>query len=226
MAKHTITINFDKFTAAIANSPRSKLGKRGIKGGLEVDLSKIPDEVKTSLLLDAVRNYLQVGLKTVDQDSATTEQCQAAMRARLAILESGALSGPGQPRKAPTRDPVVANAKLAIKKAIQERSPEKLDGKVLTKMVSELFKLHAKWTKDGRPDDVKGIAGMKMIDNALAQAKAALDAQQAMAESLGGLAERASKLSAEAKAKREVAATEGDEAVEAPAKPRVKTKSR
>lgn len=218
MATHTITVKYDKFTAAIANSNRSKLGKRGITGGIEVDLTKIPDEIKTNLLLDAVRNYLQVGLKAVDQDSATREQCVDAMKARLALLESGAVSAPGSARKAPTRDPVVAAAKASIKAAIQGRSEEKIDGKVLTKMVSDLFKLHTMWVKAGRNQDIKGVAGMKMIDGALEQAKAALEAQRAMSESLAGLAAKANQLSREAAEKKAAteAAGEAGEAVEAP----------
>lgn len=224
MAKHTITVNFDKFTAAIANSARSKLGKRGIKGGVEIDLTKIPDEVKTDLLLDAIRNYAQVGLKSVNQDTATTEECQAAMQARVELLYSGAVSAPGQARKAPTRDPVIAAAKLSIKRAISERSEEKLDAKVLTKTVSEIFKNHAKWVKAGRPDDVKGVNGLKMVDNAIEQARAALEAQRQMADSMAGLAATVQKLSAEAKARKAAEAVVEPEA-EAP-KPKAKGKAR
>lgn len=227
MAKHTITVNYDKFTVAIANSARSKLGKRGIKGGVEVDLTKIPDSVKTDLLIDAIRNYAQVGLKSIDQDNATTEQCQAAMNARLELLYSGAVSAPGQARKAPTRDPVMAAAKAEIKKAMQARSEEKLDGKVLTKMVSELFKTHAKWVKDGRSEDVKGLAGLKMIDGAIEQAKAAIAAQNAMAESLAGLTAKAAELTKKAQAAKAAKDAGEDAEVEAEApKPKAKGKAR
>ncbi len=227
MAKHTITVNFDKFTAQIVNSKRSTLGKRGITGGVEVDFSKIPDEIKTNLLIDAVRNYLQVGLKSINQETATTEDCQAAMRARLSLLESGAVSAPGSARKAPTRDPVVAAAKLSIKKAIQDRTEEKLDGKVLTKMVSELFKTYNVWVKAGKPTEgQKGLQGLKMIEAALEQAKAAIEAQAKMSESLAGLADKASKLSQAAKAAKEAAEGAEAEAEAAPAPTKPKGKAR
>lgn len=225
MAKHTFTIDFDKFTAQIVNSKRSTLGKRGITGGVEVDFSKIPDNVKTNLLIDAVRNYLQVGLKTIDQENATTEDCQKAMRARLSLLESGAVSAPGQTRKAPTRDPIKAAAKMSVRKAIADRTEEKLDARVLTSTVNDLFKMHDAWVKAGSDPAAKAAKAATLVANALAAAKVAHDAQQEMSESLAGLAEKAAKLSAEAIAKREAAAAEaGEEAEVAPTKPTGKKK--
>lgn len=228
MAKHTITVNFDKFTAQIVNSKRSTLGKRGISGGVEVDFSKIPDQVLTNLLIDAVRNHMQVGLKSINQETATVEDCQAAMKARLALLETGAVSAPGSARKAPTRDPVVAAAKLSIKKAIQDRTEEKLDGKVLTKMVSELFKTYNVWVKAGKPTEgQKGLQGLKMIEAALEQAKVALEAQRQMSESLAGLTEKATKLSQAAKAAKEAAeANEAEAEAPKPAKAKGKPAAR
>jgi len=217
MAKHTITIDYDKFTAQIVNSKRSTLGKRGITGGVEVDFSKIPDQIVTNLLIDAVRNYMQVGLKTINQETATVEDCQAAMRARLALLESGAVTAPGQGRKAPTRDPVKAAAKLSVRKALQGRTEEKLDAKVLTTTVNDLFKLHAAWVKEGSAADHPRAKAAMMVENALKAAQAAHDAQREMDESLAPLAAKAAKLSAEAKAKREAEATEAGEEAEATA---------
>lgn len=226
MAKLQVELNYDRYTAPIVNSKRSALGKREIKGGLEIDFSTIPAGVLTNLLIDAVTAYVQVGLKTLDQETATTEDCQAAMKARLSLLQSGATSAPGQARKAPTRDPIVAAAKAQIKQAIQARSEEKILAAVLTKMVNDLFKLHKAWEKAGSDPAAKEAKAAQMVINALAAAKAAHDQRGAMSDSLAGLAAKAAKLSAEAKAKKAAAEAEETEAsVEAPApKPKAKAK--
>jgi hypothetical protein len=227
MAKLQIEIDHGVFTAAIVNSNRSKLGKRGIKGGVKVDVSKIPSNVLTALLFDAIRDHMQVGLKTIDQETATTEDCQKAMQARLDLLVSGAVAGPGAARKAPTRDPVKAAAKMLVKKAIQDRTEEKLDGKVLTKLVGDLFKLHDSWVKDGSPtetdDDKKRAKAATLVANALKTAREQQDAANAMSDALAGLASKASQLSAKAREAKEAAAEAGEEAEAPKSKAKAKT---
>lgn len=222
MPQLQITVEQDKFTAAITKSKRSALGKRGISGGVLVDVSKIPANVVTALLFQAIETHMQTGLKALNAETATQAECQAAMKARVELLYSGSLTAAGG-RKAPTRDPIKAAAKLSVKTAIQERSDEKLDGKTLTKMVSDLFKLHDQWVKDGSKADSKYAKPAALVAAALKAAKEAHDAQQDMNESLAQLAETAKKKSAEAKAAKAAAAAEagegGAEAEDAEARP-------
>lgn len=218
MPKLQIEIDQDSFTAAIVNSPRSALGKKGIKGGVNVKIADIPSNVLTTLLFQAIQAHMQVGLKTLDPETATTETCQEAMKARLALLVSGTATGTTT-RKAPTRDPIKAAAKAMVKKAIQERTDEKLDGKVLTKMVSELFKLHDTWVKGDRKDE-KLAKTAQLVENALKSAREAHESQAAMNDTLAKLSARAAKASQEAKAAKEAAANaEAGEAEEAETKP-------
>lgn len=214
MAKNTTVEVYSQFTAQIVNSNRSKLGKRGITGGVLVDVTKIPASVINVLLIDAIQAHLQVGLKTIDQDSATTEQCQEAMKARLELLYNGKTSGPGATRKAPTRDVVTAEAKKIIKKSFQDQSEEKLDARTLTTIVNDMFKMAKEWEKAGSDPNAKAAGVAKIVNNAIATAKAAQEEAKQLAETLAPLAARAAQLSAEAKAKREAEAAEAAETME------------
>jgi len=220
MAKFTISLNYDEFTAPIVNSNRSALAKAGVTGGFLVKLSELPANVVQDLLHEAITKHLQAGLpKAAEAESATTESCQAAMKARWDMLVQGSTAGT-KARKTPTRDPIKAEATRMLKKAITDRSDEKLDGKTLTTMVSQLFKVEAAYKKGGDQDE-KLAPTATLVRNAMASAKKAYDDQQSMNESLNKLAERAAKASKEAKAQREAeaaakAAEEAGEEAEAP----------
>jgi len=168
------------YSAAIVNSKRSKLGKRGVLGGVEVNLADIPANVLNDLLSQAITDFLQVGLKSVDQDKATTEECQAAMNARLDILKAGATTKTAD-RKPGAKDPIVEAAKKILKKTIQDMSEEKIDAKELTKAVNGMFRDYKAWQKS-KSEDLADIA--KLVEDALADAKADAKRQEARAKTL------------------------------------------
>ena len=190
MSEITITLRHAEFTAPITNSKRSKLGKREITGGVAVNIGDIPENVVWQLLTDAITDFVQAGLKNLDQDKATQAECQAAMKARLALLKSGAMSAPGSARKAPTRDPIKAEAKKILKAALQAGSEEKIDGRVLVSAVSALFKQHAAWVKT-KDEALEPVA--KLVEDALAQARAQYEKQGAMSSALAAIVEKAKK---------------------------------
>jgi len=179
----TITLSGEgKFTAPIVNSERSKLGKRGITGGVEVDLTEIPEKVLRDLLMTAVTDYMQLALKNVDQDKATVEDCQEAMTGRLEMLKTGTKTAE---RKAGTRDPIKAAARVILKKAIQAGSEEKLDGKTLTTAVAALFKSHTTWAKTKDAEVKEALADQaQLVEEALAQAREAAKKQDKMNKTL------------------------------------------
>lgn len=218
MANTTVTFKYEKFTAPITNSKRSAIGKRGITGGVEVLMAEIPNSVLGELLMGAIEDFVQVGLKTLDKDNCTREQCQAAMQARLDLLKSGALSNPSGGRKAPVRDVIKAAAKALLKKAIQDRSEEKLDGKVLLATVNELFKQHAVWAKKTTSaDDKAKLAPIaQLVEDALTQAREAQAKQDELSKSLTSIVAQAKKASA---AKAAAAEAEVDDEVDAEAAP-------
>lgn len=224
MAKITVELDYDSFTAQIVNSNRSALGKRGITGGVNVKFGEIPGKVLTNLLIAAIQDHLQQGLKTLNADTATVEDCQKAMNARLELLKTGAKAT----RKAGAKDPVKDLAKKQIKKAIQDRSEEKLDAPTLTKIVNGMFDAHRDYKKD--PETNKKFAKVfKVVEGALASARETLQGQEAMDDVFGDLAARAEKASAAAKAEREAKAAEAaaEEVEEAPkAKTTAKAKAR
>lgn len=187
------------FSAPIVNSKRSKLGKRGVLGGVEINYADIPANVLNDLLSQAVTDFLQVGLKSVDQDKATTEECQAAMNARLDILKAGATTKTAD-RKPGAKDPIVEAAKKILKKTIQDMSEEKIDAKELTKAVNGMFKDYRTWLKS-KSEDLADIA--KLVEDAIADAKADAKRQEARAKTLVNVVakarEAAQAASAEAK---------------------------
>lgn len=222
-----INMKYDEYTAPIHNGGKaSKLFKRGIKGGLKVNIAEIPEQVLAELLLSAITEHLRVGLKGLDKDTCTQEECVAAMQGRLDILMSGALSSTDSPRKAPTQDPVKREARAILKKAIQDRTEDKLDGRVLTKAVSDLFKAHAaygKAVKAGDEETQEKFASIaKLVEDALSAAKAKVDAQKAMSKTLAPLVEAAKKATAAKKAAAEAAGEVG-EAAKPVAKPKAAT---
>ena len=190
MAEITITFRHDKFSAPIANSKRSKLGKREITGGPTVDLADIPENVLWELLQGAVKDFLQVGLKNLDQDQCTQAECLSAMNARLTLLKSGAMAASSTGRKPPARDPVKAAARVKLRKAIQKRSPEELDRSELTVMVNDLFKQHKEWQKT---KDVELEPFAALVEDALAQARSEIEQQSKIEAALGVIAAKAKK---------------------------------
>lgn len=204
-----ITIEHDQFTAASATGKRSALGKRfdGMAPGLLVDLNEIPAKVLEALLFKAIEDHLQVGLKTLDKEKCTKEEVQAAMQARLDILLSGAISTAASPRKAPTQDPVKKEARAILKKAIQARSEEKLNGTVLTKAVSGLFKLHAEHAKAVKAEDQETIdktaSSAKLVEDAIAEARVNIKKANDMAKTLAPLVDAVKKASKAADAAKE-----------------------
>lgn len=196
MSEISITFRHAEFTAPITNSKRSKLGKREITGGVPVNLADIPENVLWDLLNGAITDFLQAGLKGLDQDSCSREDCQKAMVARLNLLKAGATSTPTAGRKAPTQDPVKLEAKRLLKAAIQSQSDEKIDGRTLTTAVSNLFKQHAQWlkTKDAALEPIA-----KLVDEAMASARAKFEEQEKLSAGLKAVVAEAKK---EAAAKR------------------------
>lgn len=224
MAKITIELDYDSFTAQIVNSNRSALGKRGITGGVNVKFSELPSKVITNLLIAAIQDHLQVGLKTLNAETATVEECQKAMRDRLELLKSGAKAT----RKAGAKDPVKDLAKKQIKKAISDRSEEKLDAPTLTKLVNGMFEAHKNYLKlpEGSEERAKLEKVYKVVEGALKTARATLQQTDSMDDVLSALAERAEKASADARAKREAEAPAAEDAPAETPKPKAKGKAR
>lgn len=175
-----LEIKHPVYSAPIVNSKRSKLGKREITGGVEVNLAEIPANVLNDLLSQAIIDFLQVGLKTVDQDKATTEECQAAMNARLDILKAGATTKTAD-RKPGAKDPIIEAAKKILKKTIQDMSDEKIDSKELTKAVNGMFKDYRAFQKS-KSEDLADVA--KLVQDAIDDAKADAKRQEARAKTL------------------------------------------
>lgn len=182
-----LEIKHPTFSVAIVNSKRSALGKRGVTGGIEVNYAEIPASVLNDLLNKAVTDFLQVGLKTVDKDKATTEDCQAAMRARLDILKAGATTKATE-RKPGAKDPIREAARKILKKTLQDMIEEKVDAKTLNKEVTGLFKAHREWLKTKDPE-LEGIA--QMVEDALSDAKADLAKAEKRAKTLASVVSKA-----------------------------------
>lgn len=196
-----ITFEHDEFTAASVNGKRSALGKRfdGMAPGLLVNIAEIPETVLRDLLFKAIEDHLQVGLKTLDKATCSKEDIQAAMQSRLDILLSGAVSTAASPRKAPTQDPVKKEARAILKKAIQARSEEKLNGTVLTKAVATLFAAHKEHAKAVKAEDAetaeKLASTAKLVEDAMAEARANIKKSNDMAKTLAPLVDAVKKAS-------------------------------
>jgi hypothetical protein len=179
-----LNLNHAVFSAAIVNSTRSAMAKRGVTGGVEVNLAEIPVQTLENLLHGAITDYLQVGLKSLDKDKASTEECQAAMKARLDILKSGGVTKAAD-RKPGAKNTIREAAKRIVKQSFKDMSEEKLDAKQLNAYVSDIFKVHTKWLKE-KDEAVKAEleSAAQIVERALTTAKKQAEDQAKSTESL------------------------------------------
>lgn len=196
----TIELPYASFTAPIVNSTRSKLGQKGIKGGINIDLAEIPAAVLQQFLVDAITAHVQKDLKNVDPDTATTESCQEVMNTRYDLLKEGKTSLPGAARaKGGTKGTSIRmEAKRILKETIKDMMDEKPDGRQLNKDVNEFFKQYDAWVKAGSPDEALEAAPvLGAVAESIAEAKAQAEKREKMTKSLLGAMKAASEAPAQ-----------------------------
>lgn len=181
-----LNLEYTEFDAPIALTARSALGKRGFKGGLRIDMAKIPPKVLQELLVSALTDHVRKSLPKGEAiETATREDCIAEMQKQYNLLTSGALSAKTA-RKAPARNPVTDLAKALVKKTIQARSAVEINKKDLNTSVNADFKRYTAWKKPSCPPEEKEAFARtaKFIEAHIRAAEAQIAAQKAMQESL------------------------------------------
>ena len=185
MASVQITISSGTFVAPLCGKT-TKLGKAGITGGIEVDLTAIPENVLTKLLFDAITSHIQAEVKKVDAATANQENVRAAAEGALTTLKAG-VGG----KKDGTATKVRAKAKTMLKQVLRSRFPKDQmpDAKKFDAMVSNFFKNHTAWVKSKDPALAEDA---KIVQTFLTRAREAIEADERLtAETMAALSNKA-----------------------------------
>lgn len=174
MASVQINISSGTFVAPLCGKT-SKLGKAGITGGIEVDITAIPENVLTKLLFDAITAHVQAEVKKVDAASANQENVRAAAEGALLTLKAG-VGG----KKDGLATKVRAKAKTMLKQVLRGRFPKDQmpDAKKFDQMVGNIFKNYTAWVKSKDPA-LEGDA--KVAQTFLTRAREAIEADERLA---------------------------------------------
>lgn len=181
MASVQITISSGTFVAPLCGKT-SKLGKAGITGGIEVDISAIPENVLTKLLFDAITAHVQAEVKKVDAATANQENVRAAAQGALLTLKAG-VGG----KKDGSATKVRAKAKTMLKQVLRARFPKDQmpEAKKFDAMVSNFFKNHTAWVKSKDPALEEDA---KIVQTFLTRAREAIEADALLtAETMAAL---------------------------------------
>lgn len=187
-----VTITFPRATltaTAFASTGRSKLGKRfeGRTIGIPITWADIPVNVLEDLLLGAVEDYCRYAVKQLDQENCTPEQVKAAMLARYDVLKSGrSASKKGKPR---ATDPVKAEVRKIIRQYFKDAHEAsdvegELDSHKVTKAITEMLNIHAKWIKGGRDAESDFANTGAWVDDVYTVARERVSAREAAASTL------------------------------------------